>query len=196
MNKYLISEVTVLRQIKSLQHRAQIIPLVLFGILFWCSLVFPRPLVFQILSVLSIGWYFGIASSYRLRQKIVQPDEVSVYCPVSGKINSIKVSEGIRQITIHKGYLDPVELRCPKTGCYWDGDDLLLDKPRLRFSFDAHRLIRIPEAEMKSGQVIALIPGTAVCNIRLPEHIPTLAKVNSDCEAGESRVTLPETALD
>lgn len=192
MNRYLISEVAILRQIKGLQHRAQIVPLVLFGIFFWCSLALPRPLVFQILSIISIGWYFGIAAGYRCRQKILQPDETSIYSPVTGKIHSIKVSEGIRQISILKGYMDQVEVRCPATGCYWDGEDLLLDAPRLRFSFSANRLIRIPNAEMIAGHVIALMPGKGRCSIRIPDHIPTIAKENNPCEAGESRITIPD----
>ncbi|HOA28948.1 MAG: hypothetical protein PHQ29_02675 [Candidatus Cloacimonetes bacterium] len=194
MNRYILSDGAHVRHIKRIQHRGQVPALIVFGIFLWCSVVFPHIYLFHIASSLSIFWYITLALRYRIRHRIVQPTDDAVYSPITGKISTPMLAKGLRRISIHKKAWDVCELRCPKSGCHWDGDELLLDRPRMRFSFSARRIIRIPDAEMKVGNLIGWIPGRAVCTITTSENTPIMLTAKSFLEAGESRITLENTA--
>ncbi|MCB5258997.1 MAG: hypothetical protein PHY41_02060 [Candidatus Cloacimonetes bacterium] len=191
MSKYLLSEPVVIRQIKSMQYRAQAIPMVLIAVSFSLGLVFKHSYIFGSLSILGLIWFLIVASRHRFKNRIIKPEKDNIYSPITGRVRDLKVSNGLRQITIHKGFMDQVELRCPVTGAFWQGDDLVVPQPKIRFTFQAQNLSRIPDSEMKSGNVIALITGKGNCLIHLAESIPILLNLNRYCEAGESRITLP-----
>lgn len=195
MSPHLLTDGIILRKIKRSQHRKQILPLVLFAIFFWLSIMLNRPQVAQILSILALIWYFRIALGFRLHPKIPLPEPDTVYVPSNGKVTALKTSGDLTQITIHKKFSDRVDIRCPKTGALWDSDDLVLNNPRMRISFAGKHLIRLPEAKMRTGEVIAYMPGKATCTIRLPANIPCALKVGSICESGESRITLPGNSM-
>jgi len=196
MNQFLITDGIILRKIKRLQHRRQLLPLVLFGILFWLSLMLNRPLIVQVLSVLSLIWYFRIMLGFRIRQKILFPEAAYVYSPITGKVKEIKTSGDLCQIIIQKSYMDRVEIRCPKTGAHWEGDEMVLSNPRMRISYAAKHLIRLPESKLSAGEVIAYMPCKGTCKIFIPANIPCALREGSLCEAGETRITLPDYAMD
>ena len=179
-----------MERIRKFQIRSQAIPLVLVIICFILALGFGNS-IYLLLGAITGAVLYGIAfKTHRYRQKILMPEAGSIYAPVSGKVESLQEQGDTLTITIHKGTYDPVEIRCPFDGCYWDGRELVLKDPKLRLSFSGKRIVRITEARMKAGEVIALMIGSGSCEIELPKSLSLLLQEKSVCEAGETRICI------
>jgi hypothetical protein len=194
MTRYILSEGDVLRKLKKIQYRSQIPPLLFIAVSFWLSITFghiaPLRIISLILTALGLIAFFFIALKFRFRNRILAPDAHSIYLPISGKVHEI-ISEADRQIiTISKGRFDPVEIRCPADACIREAGELFLPDEKIRISFIAERIIRIDDARMKAGEVLALMIGKGMCQITIPPDIPLLLKAGDECHAGESRICI------
>ncbi|MCD8479936.1 MAG: hypothetical protein LRZ88_06725 [Candidatus Cloacimonetes bacterium] len=56
------------------------------------------------------------------------------------------------------------------------------------FRFSANRMIRVPKAEMKAGEVIALMIGGGNCQISIPGKLKLTLHKGDDAQAGESGI--------
>lgn len=152
------------------------------------------------LLLLSIGGavlYAHAFGRHRYRKRILSPEAGSIYAPVSGKVEALQEEGDTLRLTIRKGAFDPVEIRCPVDGCYWEGRELVLNDPGLRLSFEAKRIFRMADARMKAGEVIALMIGAGSSVMELPKALSLLIQEKSLCEAGETRICiLDEIAQD
>lgn len=145
------------------------------------------------LLLLSIGGAVVYAHAFgihRYRKRILQPEAGSIYAPISGKVEALQEEGYILRITIRKGNYDPVEIRCPFDGCYWEGRELVLKDPGLRVSFSGKRIFRITDARMKAGEVIALMIGAGSSVVELPNSLSLLLQEKGVCEAGETRICI------
>jgi hypothetical protein len=196
VNKYLLSEGDVLRKIKKLQYRAQILPLIAIAVSFWTTITFGHitllRMVFMGITIAGLIGFFITALRFRYRNRIIMPDSDSIYVPISGKVQDQKIIGQRMLINIHKHSYDPVEIRCPHDDCVWEAGELLLRHPEMRISFSSMRMIRISEARMKAGEVVALMIGKGSCQIELPAALPILLKQDAVCQAGESRICVLE----
>lgn len=190
MNKHLISEGDVLERIKKFQIRSQAIPLTLVIVCFILALGF-RTNIYLLLGAITGAVLYAIAfKTHRYRQKILMPEAGSIYAPISGKVESLQEQGDSLKITIHKGTYDLVEIRCPFDGCYWENRELILNDPQLRLAFSGKRIVRITQARMKVGEVIALMIGSGSCEMELPQSLSLLIQEKSVCEAGETRISI------
>lgn len=190
MKKYLFSEGDVLERIKKFQIRTQAVPLAIVIVSFILAIGFGNSIFLLMFAVAGASLYANSFMTHRYRQRILQPEPGSIYAPVSGKVKSLQKQGNIQKITIHKNAYDPVEIRCPMDGCYWEADELVLNKPQLRLSFSAKRIFRITDARMKAGEVLALMIGPGTCEITMPESLNPLLQENSVCQAGETRICI------
>lgn len=188
MTKYLLSEGDVLERIRKFQVRSQALPLALVIVSFVLAMGFGNNIFLLIFAIAGALLFANAFMTHRYRQRILQPLADSLYAPVSGKVESLVEAGDILRITIHKRAYDPVEIRCPIDGCYWEATDLILKDPRLRLSFSAKRIFRITDARMKVGEVLSLMIGKGTCVIELPKSLSPLVQRGSVCEAGETRI--------
>lgn len=144
------------------------------------------------ITIAGLAGFFITALRFRYRNRIIQPSGDSIYVPLSGKVESIKKIGQRMLISIHKHNFDPVEIRCPHDNCVWEAGELLLPQPEMRISFSSMRMIRITQARMKAGEVVALMIGKGSCRIELPADLPIMMKQDAVCQAGESRICVLE----
>ncbi|MDI3503314.1 MAG: hypothetical protein PWP64_250 [Candidatus Cloacimonadota bacterium] len=189
---YLLSEGDVLRQIKKLQYRAQILPLIIIAFSFWMTITFGHiawlRIVFMILTLAGLIGFFITALQFRYRNRIPMPEPDSVYCPNSGKVQNLQVLGNKTIFEIVKHRFDPVEIRCPADNCILEAGELILPHEDIRISFSADRIIRIENARMKAGEVIFLMLGKGRCRIEMPKNLPLLLKNGASCDSGSSRI--------
>lgn len=194
MNRYVLSEGDVLRKIKKLQYRAQILPLVMIAVSFWLTITLGHFALLRIfsmaLTLLGLGAFFLTATRFRFRNRIVAPDQNSIYVPITGKVAEIRQEDLIQVIVIQKRSTDPVEIRCPSDDCIREAGNLVIKQEGLEMSFSAPHLLRIEQARMKAGEVVSLMIGKGSCRIQLPLGMPTLLKAGDVYQAGESRICL------
>ncbi len=192
MSQYLLSEGDVLRKIKKLQYRAQLLPLILIAFSFWMTITFGRigylRIIFMILTLTGLVGFFFTALKFRFRNRILMPEPESVYVPISGKVQSIKTYGEKTIVEIARHRFDPVEIRCPADGCIIEAGELILPEDGIRISFTAERMIRIEDARMKAGEVISLMIGKGNCRIELPKAFSLLLSEGKSCQAGENRI--------
>lgn len=194
MSDYLLSEGDVLRKIKKLQYRAQILPLVLIAFSFWMTITFGPiswiRIVFMILTAAGLIGFIITSLQFRYRNRIPMPQPDSIYCPISGKVHNIKVIGNKTIVEIVKHSFDTVEIRCPADNCIVEAGELILPKEDIRISFSAERIVRIENARMKAGEVIFLMLGKGRCRIEMPKKLPLLLKSGDAVSAGESRICI------
>lgn len=192
MPDYLLSEGDVLRQIKALQFRAQILPLIIITVSFWMTITFGHiawlRIVFMFVTGLGLALFFYVAAKHRYRNRIPLPQPDSVYVPISGKVKSITDHGTKTIIEIAKHSFDPVEIRCPADDCILEAGELILPQDDIRISFSAERMLRIENARMKAGEVIFLMLGKGRCRIEMPKNLPLLLKNGASCDSGSSRI--------
>lgn len=189
MPEYILSDPKLLSQIKKLQYRQQIPPLALLIIGFLISFVIP---VFNLryvslaICLAAIIWFLYLGACFRYRNRIPRPSGDDLLSPVTGRIKKVKSALDAYQLVISKHALDTVEIRCPHSSSRWDEERLKLEYrgQSLSFRFDAEKLIRLEEAEMKPGEVIGLMIGSGTCQIILPRSLPCTLPSHTLCEAG------------
>ncbi len=193
MPPLIYSDPNVLTRIKRMQYRNQLPPLALLILSFLIGFVFASynmryPSL--ALSLIALVWYLYVGNSYRIRQKIALPETDEVYSPLTGKVHSLKRSSDLYQLKIAKSFLDVVEIRCPHESALWDGDALRFtyQGTPLVFRFEAKHLNRFEEREMKPGNVIGMISGTAICILNLPQSLVTKLKPGDLCESGVTSI--------
>lgn len=194
MSQYILSDAGILSQIKRLQYRQQILPLLLIAASFIISALLQShnwlKYLGYALTMIGVGLYIKNYLSFRYRNRIARPLPDTIYSPITGKVTKVKSQGEITQLSIRKNWLDPVEIRCPDDGCYWQDDALKLgiSDALIVFRFDANRMIRIPKAEMKAGEVIALMIGSGNCQISIPGKLKLTLHKGDDAQAGESGI--------
>jgi hypothetical protein len=196
MSNYILSDAGILSQIKRLQYRQQVLPLILIAASFVISALLQSydwlKYLGYALTMLGVALYIKNFLSFRYRNRIVRPRPDAVYSPICGKLTGVKSQGELTQLSILKNWMDPVEIRCPADGCYWQDEalKLTLSDAQIVFRFTAKRMIRIPKAEMKAGEVIALMIGSGSSQILIPAKLRLDPKIGDNLDAAESVIYL------
>lgn len=189
MPEYILSDPKLLSQIKKLQYRQQMPPLALLIIGFLISFIIPffdLRYVSLAICLAAIAWFLYVGACFRYRNRIPRPTQDDLLSPITGRIKQVKSAQDAYQVVISKHALDTVEIRCPHASSHWDEQRLKLDfrGQSLVFRFDAEKLIKLEEAEMKPGEVIGLLIGSGNCQLILPRSMPCTLPSHTLCEAG------------
>lgn len=196
MKSYLLSDAGILHKIKKLQYRQQMVATILFVASFIISITLREYALLRylaaVLSTTGFIFYFITSLKHRYQNRILKPEADALYTPLSGKVSSLKVQDGRHLILLSKSWKKHVEIRSPYTAAFWQGQNLIVALPsgQAVFRFEAQRFIRIPEAQMQAGEVIALMIGSGNCQVCMPAEYPLLVHSGQIIDAGESRLCL------
>jgi len=192
INKYLLSDPEVLSLITRMQSPARFVSVSLILASLFISFVLHGQGWLQYLSnVLLLSGFILLVlnrAHFRFRQRIIRPQPGHFYSPVTGKLISIETQN--RLIHIQKSRFDHVEIRCPADGSQWQEGSLIVpfQQDSIRIWFQAKKLIGIEAAEMKAGEVIALMIGSGSCVISMPQNMEIDVQIAEKVYAGESEI--------
>lgn len=195
MKQYLLSDAGILHKIRALQYRHQFLALSFIAVSFIVTVLFEPTGWWKYLTCLltlsGVMLYLKARFSSRYRNRILQPETDIFYSPITGKVLDINKQDGCWQIRIRKGRFDPVEIRCPIEGCVWQDFAFrkALKAGNMECHFSAKNIHLVSEAELKAGAVVALVTGTALCEISLPETLPLSIQAGDKLDAAETVIT-------
>lgn len=186
-HKILLTDPKTLHKIKSMQLRKQMLPIAIVVLLLIANIVYPQRFYFYP-TLAAFGWFLLARMMFRTKYKISAPKPGTFVSPVNGKIQSLQIRDESTHITLRKSWLDVVELRLP---C----PDLQMDSNR-NWSFETaagkvevtveSKNITFFENKNLSGDVIGVIPSSAIISIKVPTGIPVKVKENQPVFGGET----------
>ncbi len=187
LTETLITRTDTLRKIKKSQYARQAIPLILLAVSIIVNMIYPVT-VLRYLAIVAFAWYVILMMMFRTKHKIAKPAAGEFVSPLEGKVTSVRKSDKETFITIRKTFIDIVELRLPTNDPEIDSSGTWIfktEKGTIQLRLKAAKL-KLFDNPAETGEVIGIVPGSAVCTIYLPAAFEVLVVDRQNVFAGET----------
>lgn len=187
--RVLITDTKTLHKIKSMQLRKQMLPIVIVVLLLIANIVYPLRFYFYP-TLVAFAWFLLARILFRTKNKISATEPGTFVSPVCGRVQALQRNEESTLITLRKSWLDVVELRLPYP-------DLKMESNR-NWSFETpagkveitieSKNITFFDNKNITGDVIGVIPSSAIVTINVPAGIFVKIKKGQPVFGGETGI--------
>ncbi|MFO7659498.1 MAG: hypothetical protein R6V77_01175 [Candidatus Cloacimonadaceae bacterium] len=185
--KVLLTDTKTLHKIKSMQLRKQMLPIAIVVLLLIANIVYPQRFYFYP-TLAAFGWFLLARMMFRTKNKISAPEPGTFVSPVNGRVQLLQRREDATLITLRKSWLDVVELRLPYPDLKMDSNrnwSFETAAGKVEVSIDSKNITFFDNKNI-SGDVIGVIPSSAIISIKMPEGILVKVKENQPVLGGET----------